>query len=61
MKISCQNCIYDRDCYQYKRNRKSECIDREYHYWEYYAYKRPTYHESSPIPPDFILEEEMEV
>ena len=32
--ISCQNCEYDRDCFQYKRNRKSECIDREYYYWK---------------------------
>lgn len=53
MTIGCHNCINERECFQYKRNRKSECIDREYHHWEYY--------ETSPNAPDFIKQEEMEI
>jgi hypothetical protein len=30
MRISCKTCRYDKDCFQYQRNRKAECIDREY-------------------------------
>lgn len=53
MKISCQNCEYDRDCFQYKRNRKSECIDREYYYWKRVNIEK--------LSEDFISKEEMEV